>query len=216
MSSSGGWSTGSSFEGAQFGESKWRELKKQSSSRRSTRFSRPPVGRRGPQSRPDRRAGQRPARDRWPRRARPSKWRRTAWRSLLLMAPATGLADLFKGPTMLAYAADPIAAPKVATEFAQTERQIRRSRRCARRFDPRSARCQGLGRPALARRIAGEAHWHDPDAGNPHRGAAAGARQPACKGAQGLCRPRTMLRSRDRSSSESGSNLSKRVRKWLI
>jgi len=34
--------------------------------------------------------------------------------------PATGLADLFKGPTMLAYAGDPIAAPKVATGFART------------------------------------------------------------------------------------------------
>jgi large subunit ribosomal protein L10 len=33
--------------------------------------------------------------------------------------PATGLADLFKGPTMVAYAADPVAAPKVATEFAR-------------------------------------------------------------------------------------------------
>ena len=32
---------------------------------------------------------------------------------------ATGLADLFKGPTMLAYAGDPIAAPKVATGFAR-------------------------------------------------------------------------------------------------
>ena len=33
--------------------------------------------------------------------------------------PATGLAGLFKGPTMVAYAADPVAAPKVATEFAR-------------------------------------------------------------------------------------------------
>jgi large subunit ribosomal protein L10 len=33
--------------------------------------------------------------------------------------PAKEMANLFKGPTMVAYAADPIAAPKVATEFAK-------------------------------------------------------------------------------------------------
>jgi large subunit ribosomal protein L10 len=33
--------------------------------------------------------------------------------------PAKGMAGLFEGPTMVAYAADPVAAPKVATEFAR-------------------------------------------------------------------------------------------------
>jgi large subunit ribosomal protein L10 len=32
---------------------------------------------------------------------------------------AAGIKDLFTGPTMVAYAADPVAAPKVAAEFAK-------------------------------------------------------------------------------------------------
>lgn len=38
---------------------------------------------------------------------------------------AQGLSDLLKGPTMLAYSADPVAAPKVATDFArQTDKLV--------------------------------------------------------------------------------------------
>ena len=33
---------------------------------------------------------------------------------------AKGIADLFVGPTMVAYAADPVSAPKVAADFAKT------------------------------------------------------------------------------------------------
>lgn len=33
---------------------------------------------------------------------------------------ATGIADLFKGPTMLSYSDDPVAAPKTVAEFAKT------------------------------------------------------------------------------------------------
>jgi large subunit ribosomal protein L10 len=33
--------------------------------------------------------------------------------------PAAGITDLFKGPTMVAYAADPVSAPKVAADFAK-------------------------------------------------------------------------------------------------
>jgi len=32
---------------------------------------------------------------------------------------AKGLSDILTGPTMLAYSADPVAAPKIATEFAK-------------------------------------------------------------------------------------------------
>jgi large subunit ribosomal protein L10 len=32
---------------------------------------------------------------------------------------AAGMKDLFKGPTMLAYAKDPVSAPKVAADFAK-------------------------------------------------------------------------------------------------
>jgi len=37
---------------------------------------------------------------------------------------AEGIADLFKGPTVIAYSQDPIAAPKVATEFARANEKL--------------------------------------------------------------------------------------------
>lgn len=37
---------------------------------------------------------------------------------------AESIADLFKGPTLVAYSDDPVAAPKVATEFARTNDKL--------------------------------------------------------------------------------------------
>jgi large subunit ribosomal protein L10 len=37
---------------------------------------------------------------------------------------ATGIAGLFQGPTMIAFSADPVAAPKVAAEFAKTNEKF--------------------------------------------------------------------------------------------
>jgi len=37
---------------------------------------------------------------------------------------AEGIIDLFKGPTVIAYSKDPIAAPKVATEFAKANEKL--------------------------------------------------------------------------------------------
>ena len=37
---------------------------------------------------------------------------------------AAGIKDLFTGPTMLAYASDPVSAPKVAVEFAKANEQF--------------------------------------------------------------------------------------------
>jgi large subunit ribosomal protein L10 len=37
---------------------------------------------------------------------------------------ASGLKDLFKGPTMLAFASDPVSAPKVASDFAKTNEKF--------------------------------------------------------------------------------------------
>lgn len=38
--------------------------------------------------------------------------------------PVTGLSDLFKGPTGIAYSKDPIAAPKAAVEFAKVNDKL--------------------------------------------------------------------------------------------
>ena len=35
-----------------------------------------------------------------------------------------GMRDLFKGPTMIAYSSDPVAAPKIVTEFARTHEKF--------------------------------------------------------------------------------------------
>lgn len=37
---------------------------------------------------------------------------------------AEGIADLFEGPTVIAYSADPVAAPKVAVDFAKTNEKL--------------------------------------------------------------------------------------------
>ncbi|MFN0190469.1 MAG: 50S ribosomal protein L10 [Aestuariivirga sp.] len=37
---------------------------------------------------------------------------------------ASGIKDLFTGPTMVAYAADPVAAPKVAADFAKANEKF--------------------------------------------------------------------------------------------
>lgn len=37
---------------------------------------------------------------------------------------AEGIADLFTGPTVIAYSDDPVAAPKVATDFAKTNDKL--------------------------------------------------------------------------------------------
>jgi large subunit ribosomal protein L10 len=37
---------------------------------------------------------------------------------------AAGMTDLFKGPTMVAYAKDPVAAPKIASEFAKANEKF--------------------------------------------------------------------------------------------
>jgi len=35
-----------------------------------------------------------------------------------------GVADLFKGPTVIAFSKDPVAAPKVATDFAKANEKL--------------------------------------------------------------------------------------------
>jgi large subunit ribosomal protein L10 len=36
----------------------------------------------------------------------------------------SGIKDLFKGPTMIAYSSDPVAAPKIVTEFAKAHEKL--------------------------------------------------------------------------------------------
>ena len=79
------------------------------------------------------------------------------------------ISDLFKGQTLIAYSEDPVAAPKVASDFAKTNDKLvilggamgTTSSRCRRR--------EGARHPAVARRAARQARRHDRNAGNPDR-----------------------------------------------
>ena len=51
------------------------------------------------------------------------------------------IAPLLKGPTLIAYSSDPVAAPKVASRLRQGEREVR---------DPRRSDGQDRARPRTA------------------------------------------------------------------
>ena len=77
--------------------------------------------------------------------------------------------DLFKGQTLVAYSDDPIAAPKVASDFAKGNDKLDHSRRRD-GFDLAQRRWgEGLGHAPVARRVARQAGWHDRHAGYPDR-----------------------------------------------
>ena len=73
---------------------------------------------------------------------------------------AAGIKDLFTGPTMVAYATDPVSAPKVAAEFAKANdkfvdprrraRQVRASMPLRSRLSPNCPRSTSFGRSSLA------------------------------------------------------------------
>ena len=103
---------------------------------------------------------------------------------------AAGIKDLFTGPTMVAYAADPVAAPKVAADFAKGNEKFVILGGALGKTD-HGRRCgQGARGTALARPAQGKARWHDPDAGHPHRGRGPGACRPAGARDQRLCHQR--------------------------
>ena len=104
----------------QKGESKWKELKRKSSSQRSTRCSKPPVlivvaHNKG--------LTVNQVNDLRGKMAQAGATVKVAKNRLAKLAldgtDAAGIKDLFTGPTMVAYAADPVSAPKVAAEFAK-------------------------------------------------------------------------------------------------
>ena len=104
----------------QQGESKWKELKRKSSSRRSTRCSQTTgvivvAHNKG--------LTVNQVNDLRGRMAQAGATVKVAKNRLAKLAldgtDAAGIKDLFTGPTMVAYATDPVAAPKVAAEFAK-------------------------------------------------------------------------------------------------
>ena len=97
------------------------------------------------------------------------------------------IAPLLKGPTVIAYSGDPVAAPKVAIDFAKANEKfvILGGAMGKTALDPE--RRQGACLPAVARRAAGQDRRPDPGAGDqdrPGRQRAGGEARP--RGA-GLC-----------------------------
>ena len=64
------------------------------------------------------------------------------------------IGPLLKGPTLIAYSGDPIAAPKVATDFAKATREVRDPRRSDGQDRAGPERRQGARLAAVARRAA--------------------------------------------------------------
>ena len=60
------------------------------------------------------------------------------------------VAPLLKGPTVIAYSGDPVAAPKVAIDFAKANEQVRHPRRRDGQDRSESRRRQGACRAAVA------------------------------------------------------------------
>ena len=98
------------------------------------------------------------------------------------------IGPLLKGPALIAFSGDPIAAPKVAVDFAKTHEHFVILGGAMGTTDARSERGQGTRCLTLARRAAGEDRRPDPGAGDQDR---AGRERPCrqgCAGGCGLCR----------------------------
>ena len=77
--------------------------------------------------------------------------------------------DLFKGQTLIAYSDDPIAAPKVASDFAKGNDKLVILGGAMGTTALNADGVKALGHAALARRAARQAGWHDRHAGYPDR-----------------------------------------------
>ena len=69
------------------------------------------------------------------------------------------IAPLLKGPTLFAYSSDPVAAPKVAVNFAKGARQLRDPRRCDGQDLPERGRRQGRLRPCRPSTSCAPSWW---------------------------------------------------------
>ena len=101
---------------------------------------------------------------------------------------AESISDLFEGPTVIAFSKDPVAAAKVAIDFAKTNDKLVILGGAMGTDRPRRRRRQGARHAAVARRAARQARRHDRLAGHPDR---AGPQRPggaACTGSFGLRR----------------------------
>ena len=97
------------------------------------------------------------------------------------------IAPLLKGPTLIAYSSDPVAAPKVATDFAKANEKFVILGGAMGKTALDLERRQGARFAAVARRAAGEDRRPDPGAGDQDRpGRQCARREGRARGA-GLC-----------------------------
>ena len=155
---SGGRSTGDVREATHhFGESKWKELKNQSSSRSlNACLQNRRICRRDPQSAALTVSQVNDLRSRMPKAGATVKVAKNRLAMLALDGtPVPEMSDLFKGPTMVAYQ-PPIPSRRRRSPPSLPSRTKNSSYSAARSAGstPRRPGCQGLGRPALARPAA--------------------------------------------------------------
>ena len=79
------------------------------------------------------------------------------------------ISNLFKGQTLIAYSEDPIAAPKVASDFAKGNDKLVILGGAMGTTTLNADGVKALATTSVARRAARQAGWHDRHAGNPDR-----------------------------------------------
>ena len=89
------------------------------------------------------------------------------------------IAPLLKGPTLIAFSGDPVAAPKVAVDFAKTNERFVILGGAMGKTALEFERGQGACRLAVARRVASKDRRPDPGAGDQDR---AGGDRPCHQG----------------------------------
>ena len=115
------------------------------------------------------------------------------------------IASLLKGPTVIAYSSDPVAAPKVAIDFAKANEQVRDPRRSDGQDRPQPDGVKAACFAAVSRRTAREDRRPDPGAGDQDRPARQRTRGEGRARGAGLClEERSGVRRRSQNST--GSN----------
>ena len=103
---------------------------------------------------------------------------------------ATGIKDLFVGPTMMAYADDPVAAPKVAADFAKANEKFVVLGGALGKTMLDANAVKALAELPSLDQLRGKDRWPDPGSGHPHCGCAGGTWRPDRPRDQRLCHQR--------------------------
>ena len=97
------------------------------------------------------------------------------------------ITDLFVGQTIIAYAADPVAAPKVAMEFAKINEKLVILGGAMGATSLNAEKVKALASMPSLDELRAKTGWHDCHPGNPHRADRQRASGSACPRVWSLC-----------------------------